>query len=449
MMTGESEPVKKNSGDEVIGSTVALTGTGTIRATRTGSNTTLQQIVRLVERAQLSKAPIARLADTISGYFVQVVIAIALITFIIWYTASPTDKLSSALIPFISVLIIACPCALGLATPTAIMIATGRASELGILIRKGAALEYAHKLDTVVFDKTGTITDPIPTLSRIIPVNGFTEERLLSLAAAVERNSSHPLAKSIMREAEKRHIEYSTADFYIPIEGKGVTASVYGENISITNEPFLEYPSQTNNSALYLRINNNNAGIFIIEHTIKPGASEAVRQLQKLGITVMMLTGDNEAEAARIAGSTGILTYQAGILPYQKTELIRQLQAQGHKVGMVGDGINDAPALAQADVGFAIGTGTDVAMEAADITLMRDDLSAVVDTLNLSRRTFRIIKENLFFSFFYNSLGIPIAAGILFIPFGIIFNPMIGALAMAFSDVTVIGNSLRLRRFRK
>ena len=440
MMTGESKPVIKLEGDEVIGATIASTGTFEMKVTRIGKNTVLQQIVRLVERAQNSKAPIARLADKVSGYFVYGVIAIAIIAFVIWYVASPTDKLASAIVPFISVLIIACPCALGLATPTAIMVGSGRASELGILIRKGEALEKAYQLDTIILDKTGTITTGEPVITGVKSLNGLSEDELLQLAASVERNSSHPLAKAFIKAASEKDIMVFNTDSFELVDGKGIRANVGGKVIEIGK-------SDSKDNDISLTINGEQAGSFTVSHTIKSNTKNAVEELRKLGLDVIMMTGDNEVEAKRIASEVGITNVMAGVLPYQKADKVKSLQAEGKKVGMVGDGINDAPALAQADVGFAIGSGTDVAMEAADITLMRDDLMAVADAIRLSKRTLGTVKQNLFFSFFYNSLGIPIAAGALFIPFGIIFSPMVGSLAMAFSDVTVIANSLRLRRF--
>lgn len=439
MMTGESKPVIKREGDEVIGSTIATSGSFMMNVTRVGTNTVLHQIVRLVELAQSSKAPIARLADRVSGYFVYAVIAIAVVTFALWYMFSPTDKLASAIVPFISVLIIACPCALGLATPTAIMVGSGRASELGILIRKGEALELAHKLDTIILDKTGTITTSEPVLTSIRSLNSISEDELLRYAGSLERNSSHPLAKAFIRAAGERAVELAESTSFELIEGKGVRGVVSGKRVEIG--------ASQGGSTLDITIDGERSGIVVISHSIKPNTKHAVAELKKLGLDVIMMTGDSEEEARRVASDVGIANVMSGVMPYQKAEKVRALRTQGKKVGMVGDGINDAPALAQADVGFAIGTGTDVAMEAADITLMRDDLMAVVDAIRLSKRTLGTVKQNLFFSFFYNSLGIPIAAGALFLPFGIIFSPMIGSLAMAFSDVTVIANSLRLRRF--
>lgn len=440
MMTGESKPVTKSEGDEVIGSTLVLSGSFMINATRVGTNTVLHQIVRLVERAQSSKAPIARLADKVSGYFVYAVIAIAVIAFAIWYILSPTDKLASAIIPFISVLIIACPCALGLATPTAIMVGSGRASELGILIQKGEALELAHKLDTIILDKTGTITTPEPVLTSMRSFNGISEDDLLRYAASLERNSSHPLAKAFIRAAGERAVELAESTSFELVEGKGVRGVVAGKQVEIG--------ASAEGNTLDITIDGERSGVAVISHSIKPNTKHAVAELKKLGLDVIMMTGDSEEEARRVASEVGITNVMSGVMPYQKADKVRSLQMIGKKVGMVGDGINDAPALAQADVGFAIGTGTDVAMHAADITLMRDDLMAVVDAMRLSKKTLGTVKQNLFFSFFYNSLGIPIAAGALFVPFGIIFSPMVGSLAMAFSDVTVIANSLRLRNFR-
>jgi Cu+-exporting ATPase len=451
MMSGESMPVTKNPNDEVIGSTVAQSGSFVYRATRVGENTMLQQIVRLVERAQSTKAPIARLADTVSGYFVQGVILVAIAAFIIWYIASPTDKFSSALIPFIAVLIIACPCALGLATPTAIMVGTGRASELGILIRKGEALEKAYKLDTIVLDKTGTITIPQPRITEVVQLNGMKKTELLSFVSSVERNSSHPLAKAFIKYAGENGVMPGASAKFEMVEGKGVIAEVLGKKVIVGNKELLLANNITvppgYGNAVFVAIGNETAGAFMLAHTMKEGTRESVAKLKAMGLDVIMMTGDNEEAARLIASEAGIEKVMSGVLPYQKADKIRGLQAEGKKVGMVGDGINDAPALAQADVGFAVSTGTDVAMEAADITLMHSDVASVVNAIELSKRTFRVIKQNLFASFFYNTLGIPIAAGILFPAFGILLSPMLGSLAMAFSDVSVIANSLRLRRF--
>ncbi|MBS1902091.1 MAG: cadmium-translocating P-type ATPase [Bacteroidetes bacterium] len=450
MMTGESKPVRRSLGEEVIGSTVLQEGVIQIEAVRVGKATILQQIVRLVERAQETKAPIARLADTVSGYFVQGVILVALLTFVVWFVLSPADKFSSALVPFISVLIIACPCALGLATPTAIMVATGRASELGILIRKGDALEKASKLDTIILDKTGTLTLSEPTVTSFTIVGGASRERVLSYALSLERNSSHPIAKAIVRYAEANGASVASTSHFEAVESKGVIGTVDGSNVLIGNAAFLAahgVPLQTDtDDKICVGMDDTLCATIAIGQGLKPGTSEGVARLRAFGIDVVMMTGDTESAAREIATQAGIANVMSQVLPYQKAEMVRQLQAEGKKVGMVGDGINDAPALAQADVGFAIGSGTDVAMEAADITLMRDDLGAVADSLVLSQQTLRVIKQNLFFSFVYNSLGIPIAAGVLYPAFGLLLNPMIGSLAMAFSDVSVIANSLRLRR---
>ncbi len=450
MITGESKAVRKNISEEVIGSTIVLDGIMQLRATRVGKATVLQQIVRLVERAQESKAPIARLADKVSGYFTQGVIAIALVTFIVWFIASPTDKFSSALVPFISVLIIACPCALGLATPTAIMVGTGRASELGILIRKGSALELASKLDTIVLDKTGTVTVSEPTITSVTPLNGVSTSEILSLAASLERNSSHPIAKAIQRKAEEEHAAIQSVTNFSAAQGKGISAIIGNEQAAIGSPAFLAELGITdipaNHNGIVLAKGKVAIASFTIGQTLKPKVKDAITKLQRMNLEVIMLTGDNEVAAKEIASEVGITNVIANVLPYQKGDTIRQLQEKGKKVGMVGDGINDAPALAQATVSFAIGSGTDIAMQTADITLLRDDLHTVVDTIELSRRTVQTIKQNLFFSFIYNSLGIPIAAGVLFPFFGFMLSPMIGSLAMAFSDVSVIGNSLRLRK---
>ncbi len=462
MMTGESQPQSRESGNEVIGSTNLISGSIEYRATRVGENTVLRQIVRLVEKAQGSKAPIARLADVISGYFVQAVLAIAIISGIVWYFVGPEPHLNFALLIFVSVLIIACPCALGLATPTAILVATGRAGERGILIKNGEALENAHKLDTIILDKTGTITTGVPVLERIIVENGFDENTVLSLAASVELKSSHPLAKAIVRNAEEKKLSVATAEQFAMTEGKGISATVKNKKLLLGNFEFLksneiiteqhrkQYDALTlgGASVILMSIDAQFAGWLVIEHSIRESVAKAVASLKALGLEVVMLTGDNEDSAREIASRVGITNVLANVLPYQKAEHVRLLQQSGKKVGMVGDGINDAPALAQADVGFAIGSGTDVAIEASDITLIRGDLGGVVEAIELSKKTMRIIKQNLFSSFLYNSLGIPIAAGLLFPVFGLLLNPMIGSAAMALSDVSVILNSLRLKKFR-
>ncbi len=461
MMTGESEKVKKTEGSDIIGSTVNGSGSFEYRATRVGKDTVLQQIIRLVERAQSSKAPIARLADVISGYFVQGVILISIITFAVWYIFGPEPKLTYALLTFVSVLIIACPCALGLATPTAILVGTGRASELGIIIKNGEALENAHKLTTLVLDKTGTITSGIPQVSEIISFNGLARDEVLRLAASVERNSKHPIAKAILDSAAQLNLSLSESTDFNLSEGSGISAMMSGVRIYAGNKIFLEqndiplvgeaekYTDQLGigKSPVFIARGKELIGTIIISSALKPYAKDAIASFIQLGMEVIMMTGDNELAARAIAKEVGIEKVLAGVLPYQKAEKVRALQAEGKFVGMVGDGINDAPALAQANVGFAIGSGTDVAIEAADITLLRDDLRAVSDAIRLSKRTMRIIKQNLYSSFLYNSLGIPIAAGILFVPFGLLLSPMIGSAAMALSDVSVIGNSLRLRKF--
>ncbi|MFI5264562.1 MAG: copper-translocating P-type ATPase, partial [Candidatus Kapaibacterium sp.] len=457
MMTGESERVKKSEGSEIIGSTVNGSGSFEYRATRVGKDTVLQQIVRLVERAQGSKAPIAKLADTISGYFVQGVIVISIITFAAWYIFGPEPKLTYAVLTFVSVLIIACPCALGLATPTAILVATGRASELGIIIKNGEALEKAHKLTTLVLDKTGTITSGNPVVTEIVSFNGVSNNDILRLAASVERNSQHPIAKAIMDASAQAKISSFESSGFELSEGAGVSGVIGAERIYAGNKIYLEQHGINFNgnakkleagiSSVFIARDKELLGMIVISSALKPHAKEAITAFKQLGIEVIMMTGDTEEAANAVAKEVGIDKILSGVLPYQKTEKIRSLQAEGKFVGMVGDGINDAPALAQSNVGFAIGSGTDVAIEAADITLLRDDLRAVNDAIKLSKRTMRIIKQNLYSSFLYNSLGIPIAAGVLFMPFGLLLNPMIGSAAMAMSDVSVILNSLRLRKF--
>lgn len=461
MLTGESKPVTKHEGDEVIGGTINTHGSFTYRATRVGEHTVLQQIVRLVSHAQGSKAPVARLADTISGYFVFGVLIIALITFTTWMYFAPEPRLPFALLTMISVLIIACPCALGLATPTAIMVGTGRAAELGVLIKNGDALEHAHKLNVIVLDKTGTVTHGKHVLTDIIPIDGHTTDELIALAASVERYSEHSIAKAVVNDAEDRGIALREVSSVQIHQGEGIEANVAGSKVVVGNRKLLtklgvspdgelSYYNAliaSGKTTILISVDGKPAGVLAFADTIKPNVREAVEEIKALGMEVIMMTGDNEVTAKAIAKEAGIDKVFAGVLPYQKAQMVKQLQSGGKKVGMVGDGINDAPALAQADVGFGIAAGTDVANQAADISLMRGDLQSLVTALKLSKQTMKIIRQNLTASFLYNSLGIPIAAGVLYFPLGILLNPMFGSLAMALSDVSVIGNSLRLRKF--
>lgn len=462
MLTGESVPVDKKPGDSVFGATMNTTGALRFAATKVGQNTALQQIVRLVQEAQGSKAPIARLADKISGVFVPIVIAIALVTFVVWWFASPAEsRLSMALVTAVSVLIIACPCALGLATPTAIMVGTGRGAEKGILIKGGEALETAHKLTAVVLDKTGTITHGKPAVTDVIPAPGgpLDERELLRLAASAEQHSEHPLAAAIVREAKARGLPLTEPIGFQAVVGHGVEATVDGRAVLVGKAALLEQRgirstlaeqaaglAATGRTPMFVAVDGREAGIVAVADTVRPESKEAIATMHALGLRVVMMTGDNQRTAEAVASQVGVDVVFAEVLPKDKTEKVKALQAEGHVVGMVGDGINDAPALAQADVGLAVGTGTDVAMESADITLMRGDLRAVPQAIALSHATMRTIRQNLFWAFIYNIVGIPIAAGVLFPFTGWLLSPIIASAAMAFSSVSVVLNSLRLTR---
>ncbi|MBW4501532.1 MAG: heavy metal translocating P-type ATPase [Scytonema hyalinum WJT4-NPBG1] len=463
MVTGESLPVKKQPGDEVIGATINKTGSFKFRATRVGKDTFLAQIVKLVQQAQGSKAPIQKLADRVTGWFVPVVIAIAIATFIIWYNIM--GNVTMALITTVGVLIIACPCALGLATPTSIMVGTGKGAENGILIKGAESLELAHKLKTIVLDKTGTITQGKPTVTDFVTVNGTAnsnELNLLRLAASVERYSEHPLAEAVVQYAQSQGVELSDSQDFEAIAGSGVQGYVSNQWVQIGTHRWmnelgidtialqehwdrLEYLGKT---VIWIAVNSKVQGIMGIADAVKPSSVNAIRTLQKMGLSVVMLTGDNRRTAEVIAREVGIKRVFAEVRPDQKAETVEKLQLEGKIVAMVGDGINDAPALAQADVGMAIGTGTDVAIAASDITLISGDLLLIVTAIQLSRATIRNIRQNLFFAFIYNVAGIPIAAGILFPIFGWLLNPIIAGAAMAFSSVSVVTNALRLRNFR-
>lgn len=452
MITGESIPIDKTVGDEVIGATINKFGSFSFEATKIGKDTVLSQIIKLVEDAQGSKAPVQRLADQISGIFVPVVVLIALLTIVAF---SFIKDFNTGLINAVAVLVIACPCALGLATPTAIMVATGKGAENGILIKSGEHLEKAHKIDTIIFDKTGTITKGEPEVTDILAINDINEDDLLKLAASVERASEHPLGMAIVEKAEEENMELLAPEDFEAIPGKGLRADYQGQEVFIGNRKLMRENNisidqleenlltleRQGKTAMLVAVEGQLAGTIAVADQLKDSSKAAIEELKQMGLEVYMITGDNERTAQAIAKEVDIDHVLADVLPENKAEVVEKLKGQGKNVGMVGDGINDAPALAASDVGFAIGTGTDVAMEAADITLMRGDLQGVVSAIKLSHRTMKTIKQNLFWAFFYNTIGIPFAAlGYL--------SPMIGGAAMAFSSVSVVSNSLRLRNFK-
>ncbi len=463
MVTGESLPVSKGPGDTVVGGTVNQTGAFRFRASKVGKDTLLAQIIRLVEQAQASKAPIQRLADLVSGYFVPAVLFVAIATFVLWFDFGPAPALSFALVSAVSVLIIACPCALGLATPLSIMVGTGKGAEKGVLIRSAEALETAHKLGAVILDKTGTITRGKPALTDVVtsPESGFDEAGALRLVAAAERDSEHPLAHAIVEGAQERGLDPPRAERFESLTGRGIRARVDGRDVLVGNRRLLQENgiaadaldaeaqrlAGDGKTPMLFAVDGRPGGIVAVADTVKDGSRRAVRALQGLGLEVVMITGDNRSTAEAIARDVGIGRVSADVLPQDKAREVRRLQDEGKVVAMVGDGINDAPALAQADVGVAIGTGTDVAMEASDVTLISGDLEGVVTAIWLSRATMRNIRQNLFFAFLYNGIGIPLAAGALYPAFGVLLSPMVAAAAMAASSLSVVGNANRLRRY--
>ncbi|MFG2949305.1 heavy metal translocating P-type ATPase [Streptomyces adustus] len=461
MVTGEPMPVTKHTGDTVIGATVNGTGSLRVRAAKVGADTMLAQIIRLVQQAQASKAPIQRLADAVSAYFVPVVIAVAIGTFAVWFTLGPSPALTLALVSAVAVLIIACPCALGLATPLSVMVGTGKGAQAGILIRSAEALETAHKLDTVVLDKTGTVTAGRPVLTDVHPVGGFDETVLLELVAGAEADSEHPLAQAIVAGVRDRGLSPLVAAGFDSVTGKGVQADVEGHAVLVgtarllgdvgidttTLAPVAADLSAEGKTPVLAAVDRQSAGVLAVADTVKADSAAAIAALQQMDVDVVMLTGDNARTAAAIAAQVGIGRVLAEVLPEHKADEIRRLQGEGRTVGMVGDGINDAPALAAADVGLAIGTGTDVAIEAADITLISGSLGGVVTAIRLSRATMRNIRQNLFFALVYNAVGIPLAAGALYPLWGIRLSPIIAGAAMALSSLSVVTNSSRLRRW--
>jgi Cu+-exporting ATPase len=462
MVTGESIPVEKSDGDTLIGATVNGTGSLLMRAVKVGADTLLAQIVTMVSEAQRSRAPIQKLADVVAGYFVPTVVLVAILTMIVWGLVGPEPRLSYAIINAVAVLIIACPCALGLATPMSIMVGTGKGAMLGVLIKNAEALEVMEKIDTLVVDKTGTLTEGKPRLVSVTAVDSFDEATVLRLGASLERASEHPLAEAIVRGTEEKGISLASADHFESITGQGVTGSIEGRAVALGNLKLMQALAvdaqqlSTNADAaraegqtvMLVAIDGKAAGLISVADPIKQSTPEAIRDLHAEGVRIVMLTGDNLTTAQAVAGKLGIDRVEADVSPDQKADIVKKLQAEGNTVAMAGDGINDAPALAQAHVGIAMGTGTDVAIESAGVTLVKGDLRGIVRARRLSRATMRNIRQNLFFAFVYNSLGVPVAAGVLYPIFGLLLSPMIAAAAMSFSSVSVITNALRLRKVK-
>jgi Cu+-exporting ATPase len=460
MVTGESIPVEKTPGSRIVGATVNGTGSLIMRAERVGAETLLARIVAMVAEAQRSRAPIQRLADRVSGYFVPAVVAIAVITFIVWSLVGPEPRMAHALINAIAVLIIACPCALGLATPLSIMVATGKGASAGILFRNAEAIEFFRQVDTLVVDKTGTLTLGHPELAAIVPASGISESEALRFAASLERGSEHPLAAAIVRGAENRGIALASATSFESLTGKGVRGTVDGKAVVLGNHALMsdlrvevshlqgpaEKLRQEGQTAMLLAVDGRAIGVLGVVDPVKPASAEVIQALKREGIRVVMLTGDNKATADAVATKLSIDNVIAEVLPDQKASIVKRLQSEGRFVAMAGDGVNDAPALAQAQVGIAMGTGTDIAMESAGVTLVKGDLRGILRARQLSRNTMSNIRQNLFFAFIYNAAGVPIAAGLLYPVFGLLLSPMLAAAAMSFSSVSVITNALRLRR---
>lgn len=462
MITGEPVPAEKSQGDRVTGGTINGTGAFVMRAEHVGAETLLANIVQMVAEAQRSKAPIQHLADIIAGWFVPAVILVAILSFFIWLFLGPKPALSYAIVNAVAVLIIACPCALGLATPMSIMVGTGRGAQMGILIKNAAVLETMEKVDVLVIDKTGTLTEGKPRLVTVLPTENFDEKHLLRFAASLEKSSEHPLSAAILQYAEKRNIELSSAYDFESVTGQGITGTVEGHRVSVGNRKLLEKMGinvdktdttveslkAEGQTVMFVTIDGKTAGLFGITDPIKASTPEAIEHLHKNGFSIIMLTGDDRITAEVIGRKLNIDNIEAEVSPENKNTIIKRLQSEGKKVAMAGDGINDAPALAQADVGIAMGTGTDVAIESAGVTLVKGDLTGIVRARLLSRATMKNIRQNLFFAFIYNSLGVPLAAGILYPIFGLLLNPMIAAAAMTFSSVSVVTNALRLRKIK-
>ncbi len=462
MITGEPIPVSKVAGDRLIGATINGNGALMMQAERVGSDTMLAQIVAMVSEAQRSRAPIQKTVDIVAGYFVPAVVLTSLLTFVAWWHWGPEPSLAYAVINAVAVLIIACPCALGLATPMSIMVGTGRGASMGVLIKNAEVLEVMQKIDTLVIDKTGTLTEGAPKVVTVKALEGFSEDRMLRAAAAIERSSEHPLAMAIVSEAKARNLPLSEAENVQAKTGKGITGIIEGDQVAIGNhklmqelqidgssyDTIMQDDGMIGQTHILMAINTQPAGVIVIADPIKPTTQPAIQQLHEEGIEVIMVTGDNKNTAEAVAAKVGIDRVYADVLPNEKTEIVKQLQSEGRIVAMAGDGINDAPALAQAQVGIAMGTGTDVAIESAGVTLLKGDLLDILHAKRLSRATMANIRQNLFFAFIYNSAGVPIAAGILYPFFGVLLSPMIAAAAMSFSSVSVIANALRLRRIK-